>query len=71
MSRWDRAESGASPPRLMGLSEACAEGVLSLSYDAVRKRRQRDPGSFPEPRGPAGHRGALRRDRTYGMGGAR
>ena len=42
------------PPRLVGLSEAVSEGVVSLSLAAVRKRRQRDPGSFPEQRGQRG-----------------
>jgi hypothetical protein len=39
--------------RLVGLREACASGVLSLSLDAVRKARSRD-GEFP---GPADRRG--------------
>jgi len=43
-----------SPPQLIGLSEAVSEGVVSLSLAAVRKRRQRDPGSFPAQRGQRG-----------------
>jgi hypothetical protein len=31
-----------SPPRLMGLAEACAEGVIGISYEAARKRRDDD-----------------------------
>lgn len=42
-----------APPRLIGLSEAVADGVVDLSLAAVRKRRERDPGFPPE----AGKRG--------------
>ena len=42
------------PSRLMGLAEACSEGLISLSYDATRKRRLRDPDSFPAQRGQYG-----------------
>ncbi len=41
------------PSRLMGLAEACSEGVISLSLAAARKRRQRDP-RFPERRDQGG-----------------
>jgi hypothetical protein len=45
----------ALPPRLkVSLREAVDDGVIDLSYEAVRKRRQRDP-AFPAE---AGNRGS-------------
>ena len=53
LSQGHGAPPALSPPRLIGLSEACSEGVISLSLAAVRKRRQRDRG-FPGRRDQGG-----------------